>query len=189
MDTPTILFVQDEHPFNDRFGHYRPSVTLNDYADVCHHIAKETGWWTVRESERDLDLEEAVRRLEEYATHSSDPWESELQSNVRSLVSRLQARTPKVGDMKTRNKAELLFLIISEVVEAGEGARKDLMDDKLPHRKMLEVELADTLIRLFDFAGAYGLDLEGALREKLSYNKKREDHKPENREKEGGKRW
>ncbi len=39
-----------------------------------------------------------------------------------------------------------------------EGERKDLMDDKLPHRKMAEVELADALIRIFDYAGAYGYD-------------------------------
>ncbi len=93
------------------------------------------------------------------------------------------------GTPKERNKGELLFLVISEVVEAGEGARKDLMDDKLPHRKAEEVELADALIRIFDYAGRFGLDLEGAVIEKLAYNAQRADHKPENRAKEGGKKW
>ena len=37
------------------------------------------------------------------------------------------------------------MLIVSEIAEAMEGERKDLMDDKLPHRKMAEVELADAL--------------------------------------------
>lgn len=32
-----------------------------------------------------------------------------------------------------RNKGELLALIHSEISEALEGERKDLMDDKLPH--------------------------------------------------------
>jgi len=41
-------------------------------------------------------------------------------------------------------------LVITEIAEATEGARKDLMDDHLPHRKMEEVELADTLIRVLD---------------------------------------
>jgi len=58
----------------------------------------------------------------------------------------------------------------SELSEAMEGERKDLMDDKLPHRRMAEVELADTLIRIFDYAGAYGYDLQGAYREKMAYN-------------------
>lgn len=81
------------------------------------------------------------------------------------------------------------MLIVSEIAEAMEGERKDLMDDKLPHRKMVEVELADALIRIFDYAGAYGLDLQGAYEEKKAYNKVRADHKPENRLKEGGKKW
>jgi hypothetical protein len=70
-----------------------------------------------------------------------------------------------------------------------EGYRKGLMDDKLPHRKMIEVELADAVIRCFDLAGALGLDLAGAMAEKLAYNAMRADHKPENRAAEGGKKF
>jgi len=46
-----------------------------------------------------------------------------------------------------------LQLISTEVAEATEGFRKDLMDDHLPHRKMEEVELADALIRTLDLGG------------------------------------
>lgn len=84
---------------------------------------------------------------------------------------------------------EKLLLIHSEVSEATEGFRKDLMDDKLPHRKMVEVEMADALIRIHDLAGALGLDLGGAVAEKLAYNAQRSDHKLENRKKEGGKKF
>lgn len=86
-----------------------------------------------------------------------------------------------------RNVPEMLALVHSEVSEALEGYRKRLPDDKLPHRSMFEVELADTLIRIFDLAGGHGLDLSGAVIEKLAYNQRREDHKPENRAKAGGK--
>lgn len=85
--------------------------------------------------------------------------------------------------------AEKLVLIHSEVSEAMEGARKDLMDDKLPHRKMIEVELADAVIRILDLAGALKLDLAGAIAEKLCYNSTREDHKIENRQGVGGKAY
>ena len=85
--------------------------------------------------------------------------------------------------------AEKLLLVHSEVSEACEGYRKDLMDDHLPHRKMVEVELADALIRICDLAGAMGLDLGGAVAEKLLYNQSRQDHKPENRALEGGKKF
>lgn len=89
----------------------------------------------------------------------------------------------------TRNRGELMMLIVSEVAEAMEGHRKDLMDDKLPHRKMVEVEMADALIRIFDFCGALDLDVGGALIEKWAYNKSREDHKIANRLADGGKKY
>ena len=93
------------------------------------------------------------------------------------------------GERKECNKGELLCLIHSEISEAMEGERKNLMDDKLPHRKMAEVELADALIRIFDYAGAYNYDLAAAVIEKLEYNAKRDDHKIENRIKSDGKKF
>jgi NTP pyrophosphatase (non-canonical NTP hydrolase) len=93
------------------------------------------------------------------------------------------------GERKMRNVGELLMLTVSEVAEAMEGHRKGLMDDHLPHRRMFEVELADVFIRIFDIAGAFGLDLGGAIIEKMAYNAKREDHKIENRIKEDGKKY
>lgn len=97
--------------------------------------------------------------------------------------------TDTEGNPIQRDKGNLLFLVISEIVEAGEGERKDLMDDKLPHRKMAEVELADALIRIFDYAGAYGYDLEGAYKDKRAYNAQRLDHTHAERAKPGGKKW
>ena len=88
-----------------------------------------------------------------------------------------------------RNKGELLCLIHSEISEAMEGERKGLMDDKLPHRKMAEVELVDAIIRILDYAGGFGYDLQGAFDEKMAYNAKREDHKHEARKAAGGKQF
>lgn len=172
----------------------------------------------------------------------------------------------ETGERKSRNIGEMLMLTISEVAESMEGTRKGLMDDKLPHREMREVEMADTLIRLLDLAGGlglnlncedwgvlhgsslsemqfniscvahinneaesllmicqeimkaytplktadyytgalqvrsaiwsilhhcyeFGLDLEGAYREKMQYNAHRADHKLENRKLAGGKKF
>lgn len=64
------------------------------------------------------------------------------------------------GEPIDRNTDEMLMLVVSELAEAMEGHRKSLMDDKLPHRRMAEVEVADALIRLLDIAGAYEFDLE-----------------------------
>lgn len=85
-------------------------------------------------------------------------------------------------------RATKIALIHSEISEALEGLRKNMMDNHLPHRKSVEVELADALIRIFDLAGALKLDLGGAIEEKMAVNAKRPDHDPENRAKEGGKK-
>lgn len=98
-------------------------------------------------------------------------------------------RNPATGERIERNKGELLCLIHSEVSEAMEGERKNLQDDKLPHRRMAEVELVDALIRIFDYAGAFGYDLQGAYEEKMAYNANRDDHKAESRLAANGKKW
>ena len=88
-----------------------------------------------------------------------------------------------------RNFGELIALCHSELSEALEGHRKDLNDDKLPHRKMVEVELVDCLIRIFDLAAGFGFDLDGAYGEKMDFNSRREDHKTEQRKLANGKRY
>lgn len=66
-----------------------------------------------------------------------------------------------------------IALMHSELSEALEADRKNLMDDKLPHRTGIEVELADALIRILDCATHMKLDIEGAVYEKMEVNKKR----------------
>lgn len=98
-------------------------------------------------------------------------------------------RDINTGEPIQRNKGELIALMHSELSEALEGERKGLMDDKLPHRKMAEVELVDTIIRILDYAGGFGYDLQGAFEEKMAYNAKRIDHSHEARKNEGGKKF
>lgn len=77
--------------------------------------------------------------------------------NIDELAARVHVLNRKwwPEDINDRNKGEISMLIVSELTEAMEGERKDLMDDKLPHRKMAEVECADTAIRVFDVMGAF----------------------------------
>lgn len=94
----------------------------------------------------------------------------------------------ETGEPLDRNQAEMIALIHSEISEALEGFRKNLMDDHLPSRSMVEVEFADAIIRILDQCGGFGYDIGGALIEKLAYNQNRADHKLENRKKDGGKK-
>lgn len=126
---------------------------------ICHGASAAAGWWS--HSKTGLDLRGVIRK----------PLGPMAELLAGALVS------------------QKLCLIHSEVSEAMEGHRKNLPDDKLPHRPMIEVELADALIRIADLAGAMGLDLGGAVAEKLAYNATREDHKKESREQAGGKSY
>lgn len=176
----------------------------------------------------------------------------ELSKEV-AIVNEKWTHDPMTGLKKYPSLKRCLILIISEICEAMEGERKDLNDTHLTYRKMAEVEMADTLIRLLDLCNRFnveiaedfgdemwsyefdsetkeenlyeiivdivligdsefkgniasenvtrvfeavdgycekwGYDLKGAVREKMEYNKNREDHKIESRLAENGKKW
>lgn len=144
------------------------AVSINQMVEICHGVAAQSGWW--------LPKGEAKKALELLSDDTLT-----MSQEVRDLL--LQVAT------KPRNVGEALALVHSEVSEAMEAARKNLNDDHLTDRKGLEVELGDAVIRIFDLAGGLGLDIGGAIVEKMAYNTKRADHKLENRELDGGKQF
>jgi NTP pyrophosphatase (non-canonical NTP hydrolase) len=66
-----------------------------------------------------------------------------------------------------RNDGEMIALMHSELSEALEALREDRSC------KTVAEELADCLIRIFDFCGGRDIDLEGALQRKIESNKTR----------------
>lgn len=61
----------------------------------------------------------------------------------------------QTGQRLNRNKGEQLALIHSEISEAWGGMYN--FDDKLPKYNGAHVEIADALIRIFDFMGGHGV--------------------------------
>lgn len=76
------------------------------------------------------------------------------------------------------NFGESIALIHSELSEALEAYREGLPLAYLLYGEGgkpegIPAELADVLIRIGDMCGAFGIDLEAAVKEKMEYNKKR----------------
>ena len=70
-------------------------------------------------------------------------------------------------------KLSRIALMHSELIKCVEGIRKNLSDDHLPKRSMEVAELADTIIRIMDYASGYDLPLAEVIIDKMTYNSKR----------------
>lgn len=144
------------------------------------------------EDEAWQEVEKSINRCEStIARLNTDEGKEQVFRSAVALTNYCHGVASDCGWWKAtseRDVPRLLMLCVSELAEAMEGDRKQLMDDHLPGRPMLEVELADAVIRIFDMAGGLKLDVAGAIAEKMIYNTKRADHKIKNRE-NGGKRY
>lgn len=151
--------------------------------ELGHDGLNSTQRWTQMTNSHEIDPffkfniiltpKEMINQLAQEVHHSNKNWWIDLDT----------------GEPLKRNMGELLMLCVSELSEAMEGHRKNLMDDKLPHRKMIEVELADALIRILDIASGFHMDLGGAYEEKMAFNAFRKDHTLEARRQENGKKY
>lgn len=173
---------------------YQPTVdqpvesVLAQLQRDCHQASYDAGWWHHPGSGLPYIPGDAQRT----PSGSIIRWD-QLNLFVRSMI---EHYWPFVLATK-------VSLIHSETSESLEGLRKDLFDDKLSHRIAFETETADAMIRQFDIAGAmnraaslgvvdptaHTMKLGDAIREKMGFNKTREDHKVTTRLAAGGKKF
>jgi NTP pyrophosphatase (non-canonical NTP hydrolase) len=79
-----------------------------------------------------------------------------------------------------RTVGDLICLMHSELSEALEEHRNGHKPEHIYYNENkpskpegIPIELADCIIRIFDFCGKYNIDLQNAIEEKMEYNKTR----------------
>lgn len=160
-------------------------MNLNDLSKQVH--AANEKWW------QNIETGEPIKRnrgelLALIHSEISECLEGERKSKPVICPHCKSDRTKHKGlDL---DAGHIWFCLACNREHVGPSPKKVwMMDDKLLDRRMAEVELVDALIRILDYAGAYGYDLQGAFLEKMLYNKSRPDHQHEARRIAGGKQF
>jgi NTP pyrophosphatase (non-canonical NTP hydrolase) len=93
---------------------------------------------------------------------------SKSKMTIAELIKQCHSTARQKGWWETqRNHGELIALMHSELSEALEAMRKNGTRDEIAE------ELADCCIRIFDYCGAYDIDLGETLVKKMEFNKTR----------------
>lgn len=168
------------------------NATIADLQCRCHDASYAAGWWHHPDTGLPYIPGDSARADNLAGGIVTIAWEN-IPVDMRDMITHYW---PFVLATK-------MALIHSEVSEGLEALRRGARDDKLAHRLGLETELSDAVIREFDIAGVVAraqrlgiveqhegvgpFDLDGAITEKMAFNKSRPDHKVAARRAAGGK--
>jgi len=100
--------------------------------------------------EQRAELEEAIATNEGFLTHMCH---ADIAWTVHA-ANKAKGFWPLDGEPE-RDFGQVIALIHGEVDEAYEASWTNGQDDKLPQYKAVDVEIVDTIIRLYDACGAY----------------------------------
>lgn len=173
---------QKAHNDSNKLNHLQKEVSENN---------KKAGWWERKPELKSLE-EEAVKIVLMHMILSE-----QLEKVRRGEYVNFEKILMEISNLKDKNishsiNEETSFLLTkislmhSELSEACDYIIKPEKDKHLVQHEGEAVELSDLFLRLLDYCGHRCFNVEKISREKLEYNKTRNDHKKENR-KVGGK--
>lgn len=161
METFQVLELQDDDGNPSGQYRYTRRTGSTDPVGLCTH--------------RHASIEEAENCPDAKLVLEANFPQPKQDSSIRHLTARAHQNARDKGwHNLTPPEGTLIALMHSELSEALEALRHpDRLDDHLPHLDPVGVELADVVIRIFDYCGRHGIDLEKCVLEKMAYNEGR----------------
>ena len=131
----------------------------------------ETSTQRIRRSRREAEDQEVANETVRSAfVMSLTSQELVIKAQFASLIDMMQGWFSGVQGFDRANFSGDCMLVVTELAEAVEADRKDLMSDHIPDFHGRAEEVADAMIRLFHLAGKYNIDLPGAFVQKMHFN-------------------
>lgn len=159
-------------------------MSIKQLQESIHKENVDAGWWDKKESSEATKVASSIGMMHMVLSNALECVRKGGKVDFSDVYKNMDLCLNRQSDDSMLVKIALMH---SELSEATEYHLSGENDSHLPNRKGEEVELADLLIRLLDYAEKKGYDLEGAVVEKREYNKHRKDHKLSERNKAGGK--
>jgi NTP pyrophosphatase (non-canonical NTP hydrolase) len=166
-------------------------MSLNELRDAVHETARAKGWWDGREGEEvtvngagigvwaldQRSFAELLMLVVSECAEALEDWRNGYE--VDKPRWQVTSRTPDAptanleahGDrMRLRTASETREVSLNNVDD------RELLRGHGWYTKPIGIpsELADIIIRILDISGAYGVDIEDAVRTKMEFNETRE---------------
>ena len=170
-------------------GEGNSNATREAFQKALDHFSQQPGAVTIRNGREASEIVKAqknrIAMLEAENRELAEKYERMTKLKLQSASAFRMAFDAKIVEAHQiakdhgwhdaeSNDGECLTLIHSEISEALQAIRNgNPKDDHCPDFYALEVELADTVIRIMDYAHERSIDLAGAILAKMEYNRTR----------------
>lgn len=161
-------------------------MSIKKLQESIHKDNVDAGWWDDKETNEATAVASAIGMMHLVLSKSLEKVRKGGSINLDDIHKDIDLCMNRDTDDSMLVKIALMH---SELSEATEYHLSGKNDDHLPDRKGEEVELADLVIRVLDYAEKKGYNIEEAIKEKREYNKHRKDHKLSERSKSNGKQF
>lgn len=146
--------------------HNQEPITIDELIEEAHNTAKEKGWWKKPQELPALialvhsELSEALEEVR----NGKDPNEVYYSGKAKKYL----GDGTHIADLVVYSHTNEGMIILDDTFPGFEP--REILTKK---PEGVASELADVMIRIGDIAGAFGINLDAAIKEKLEHNRSR----------------